>query len=236
MTQRAGPDDGREDAAIARALGGRTEDLDGAALDAGERELLDEYRIVLSHLPFEEVEPPPGLEARVVEEARRRRAPRAVALDPARRRRVVRRVVLAVAAAAAAVVVAVLVTGGSEGPAVRGRVEAVAATVPEPGPGTPRASLEGAITGTVALGRDGTGALYALTMKPPPEGRVLTLWLRAGEEAVRVGAVPATGDPILFEVIGDVGAVTGIALSYEPQGSAPAEPTQIVARATFSGS
>ncbi|GIU86099.1 MAG: hypothetical protein KatS3mg009_0614 [Acidimicrobiia bacterium] len=237
MTQRAGPDDGREDAAIARALGGSTEDLDGSELPAGERELLDEYRVVLSHLPFDEVAPPPGLEERVVEAALRRRAPRAAALGPARRRRIARRVVLAVAAAAAAAIVAVLATGGAEGPAVRGRVEAVAAAVPEPGPGAVRASLEGSITGEVVLARDGSGALNALRMgAAPPEDHVLTLWLRAGEEAVLVGAVPARAGTILFEVIGDVSAVTGVALSYEPQGTTPAEPTQIAARATFSGS
>lgn len=235
MSERLRPEhEDAEDAAIARALGADGGGPDAADLDPRGRDLLDEYRLVVSQFPFDEVAPPAALEERVIAVALERRPAAGLALEQARRRRTARRFTLAVAAAAAAVVVGLMVTGGGDGSTVRGRVEAVAATVPDE-PGTRRAPLVGSdVSGTAALADDGSGALYDLELPARRRNFVLSLWLVAGRETVLVGPVPATGDPIAFEVFGDVDAVDGVALSYEQQGVTPKSPTREIARADFS--
>lgn len=237
MSERLRPEhDDAEDAAIARALGAGGGRLDAADLDPRGRDLLDEYRLVVSQFPFDEVPPPAALEDRVVAVALERRPTAAGSLEQARRRRkAVRRFTLAVAGVAAAAVVGLMVTGNGDGSTVRGRVQAVAATVPD-APGTRRAPLIGSeASGTAALATDGSGALYDLELPARRRNFVLSLWLVAGQETVLVGAVPTTGDPIAFEVFGDVDAVDGVALSYERQGTTPRSPTREIARAEFSG-
>ncbi len=68
--------DDREDVIIGRALDAldRVSRVDAPLVEA-EPEVL-EYLEVLSHMPFDEVEPPAALEDRVVEAARAARAPR----------------------------------------------------------------------------------------------------------------------------------------------------------------
>jgi len=199
----------REDAvdrAIARALDmpGTADDADGAGDDA-----VREYREVLSHLPFDEVPPPAGLEDRVVAAAAARRPASVVPIahrESARRRATARAVGFgATAVAAAAVIAFALAPRGDGGPDARieqaassNALDAVLAAE-----GTRAAALGDA--GSVALASDGTGYLYDLTLEPGD----YTLALTTSDREIDVGRFSTGGSVLAFEVDGDVGTVTG---------------------------
>jgi hypothetical protein len=98
-----------EEQVIGRALHA----LDDIELDVADDAAAVEYHHVLSYLPFDEMTPPPALEARVLDAARAARTPDVPSL--AARHRKTRRLVAvgAAAAVAAAVTLALIVGGGS---------------------------------------------------------------------------------------------------------------------------
>jgi anti-sigma-K factor RskA len=225
-----GPADQAEDRAIARALG-----ADNTEVPAVDTEALDEYRMLLAHLPFEEVAPPPGLEDRVLAAALRTRPAGISTLDPARRRRNKWRwaTLGAAAAAAAAVVAFVAITNDEPQPSVRGEIGPIAQR--EPPAGSRTATLQGVgPVGEVVLAPDGNGTIRDLTLPDPAAGRVFWVWLRTDGEPVRLGALTdADAAMVGFRVIGDVDAVRGVFVTLEPAGTTPAQPGEELASARF---
>ncbi len=88
--------------------------LDDIELDVADEAGVWEYHRVLSHFPFDEVTPPPALEARVLDAARAAR-PAEVPSLAARHRKMRRIVALGGAAAVAAAVTLMLIVGGGSG-------------------------------------------------------------------------------------------------------------------------
>ena len=219
-----------EDRAIARALG--AEDIEEAAVDTA---ALDEYRMLLAHLPFEEVPPPPGLEDRVLAAALRTRPAGVSTLDPARRRRNKWRwaTLGAAAAAAAAVVAFVAITNDEPQPTVRGEIGPIAQR--EPPAGSRTATLQGlGPVGEVVLSPEGDGTIRDLTLPDAPEGRVFWVWLRTDGEPVRLGALGDSNAAMVgFRVMGDVDAVRGVFVTLEAAGTTPTRPGSEAASARF---
>ena len=228
-----------EDRAIARAL---DEPLNGNGSEGGDDTVVDEYRTALSHLPFDEVSPPPDLEERVMKAALERRPSLTISLERARlrRRTQVRWAALGAVAVAAAAIVAVLLVDTSSTEQPTGSIETVAVQ---------RADLDAALAnpetrsgaftgdparGFVALTPAGNGFLYDYAANAPT-GRAAWLWLvtRDGDK-VRVGRLP---DPpngeVEFHVDGDVDAVRAVELSIEPDEITPRQPSDTSATASL---
>jgi hypothetical protein len=96
-----------EEQVIGRALHA----LDDIELDVADDAAVVEYHHVLSYLPFDEMTPPPALEARVLDAARAARTPDVPSLA-ARHRKTRRLVAVGAAAAVAAAVTLALIVGG----------------------------------------------------------------------------------------------------------------------------
>jgi hypothetical protein len=99
-----------EEQVIGRALHA----LDDIELDVADDVQVLEYQRVLSYVPFEEVTPPPALEARVLDAARAARQPDVPSLV-ARHRKTRRIVAVGSAAVVAAAVALMLIVGGGSG-------------------------------------------------------------------------------------------------------------------------
>jgi anti-sigma-K factor RskA len=232
--------DDDEDRAIARAL---DEPVNGDDMDiADDDTMTDEYRTALSHLPFEEIAPPPDLEERVMAAALERRSSQTVSLERARHRRRtrVRWAALGAVAVAAAAIVAVLLVDTSSTQQPSGSIETVAvqradldAALANP------ATRSGAFTGDpargfVALTPDGDGFLYDYAANAPA-GRTAWLWLVTSDgDKVRVGRLPnPPNGEVEFNVDGDVDAVRAVALSIEPDDITPEQPSDSNATASL---
>jgi hypothetical protein len=228
-----------EDRAIARALG-----VDAPESDAEttiNAEVVAEYETVLSQLPFDAVTPRAELEDQVVAAALERRTAAARAIEggrsPARRSAAPRVVAIGATVAVAAALVVVLLIGrpggspgspgGSIAPAAStGSVTQVLAE-PDSRTGVLR-SATGATVGHVALGSDGQGYLYDLTLPKPAEPDQQWLWLDTTSGPVLVGSM-ATGPTVHFVVRGDLDAIDGVFVTTEK--SRPRAPGSVSSRA-----
>jgi hypothetical protein len=218
-----------DDRAIARALGAEVDDEESGMIDS---RALDEYRVTLSHLPFDEVSPPPDLETRVVEAALARRPSSTTALQRTgdRRRTVIRWGALGAVAAAAAVVVGVLLTTNTPTTHPSASIQTVAVTRDDVDavlakPDTRTGTLAGeGIRGEVALASNGEGYVYD-TAVTVPAGKVTWLWLDTGEGFVGVGPVTDPAQGVEFDVEGPVDDVRGVALSFETAAATPGTPS-----------
>lgn len=235
------PDADHDDALIARAL--HQPDAPAPLDEQG----LSAYEEVLSHLPFDEVAPPAGLEERVVAAARAARPPSVPSL-PQRRVRSPRGrswrtwTAPAVAAAAAAAAVVLVVTGPDDGGSGGGRDATLVAEAGAPeleallaDPGArvlTLAATDGQGVGRAVLGPDGTGRLHDLALPALDTGETYWLWITTGRGPVRVGDLGSSPSAAAFEVEGEV-EVDGAAISAEPAGASPTEPATTVAEGRF---
>lgn len=233
------PDADHDDALVARAL--HQPEAPAPLDDAG----LAEYEEVLSHLPFEEVAPPAGLEERVVAAAQAARPPSVPSL-PHRRARSSRGrawrtwTAPAVAAAAAAAAVVLVVTGPDDGGSDGGRDATLVAEAGAPeldallaAPGARLLNLaatDGQGVGRVVLAPDGTGRLHEVDLPALDTGESYWLWLTTGDGPVLVGDLGTSPSAAAFEVEGHV---DGAVVSVEPAGSVPQRPTTTAAEGRF---
>jgi hypothetical protein len=238
------PNDEAEDRVIARALDAAESYEDGAAMD---RATLDEYRKVLSYLPFEEVAPPVALEDRVVSAAldARPATVRSLAGHAAKRRSTARWITLGAAVAAAAAVITFMFTTSDDSGGFGGQVELASSDYPvaelRAQPGTREAPLIdlgsrrlSRMVGSVALGEDGEGVLYNLRLPETQPGQVIWVWLIADDKLVPIGAIEdPTADTVPFEVTGDSSSVDGVAMSVENSTDEPEAPGPIMVRGLF---
>lgn len=233
-----------DDRAIARALGAPESPVTGVSPDDDAFDAaVAEYQAVLSHLPFDAVEPRADLEEQVIAAALAERPAAARAIDGSRTA-VVRRsnasrwvAAAAVTVAAAAIVVALAAgrPGSGSGPATGARIQPASSTetvqrvLAERGTrvGVMRAGT-GAAVGRVALGPDGQAFLYDLASSPASGAQ--WLWLDTGAGAVRVGHLPR-GSTVHFVVHGSPSAVTAVFLTNEASAAAPSTPGPVRARA-----
>jgi hypothetical protein len=216
-----------EDLVIGRAL---------HALDEIDRDVLDdvevlEYHEVLSHLPFDEVPPPPALEARVLEAARATRPPQVRSLVS--RSRTTRRLIAVGAAAAVAAAVTLVVVNDAGNGSRWGDVEYIrretraAVSRLQDTQGSDTFELTGDAGETLArvvVTPEGEGALYGVVL-PPRSDRTYWFWLSGSGEARPVHDFATAG--MLFEFDGDV---TGAFVTAEEPGTTPTEPDDIVAQ------
>lgn len=263
----------REDAAIARALHqppgagspGRDDHDDHDASREGPDHLddtsVDEYREVLSRMPFDEVRPPDSLESRVLAAARSARAPRTphpvgqetpavpglapaiTRIDSARSARARRWLLPSVAAAAAAAAVALVMLRPDTG-SRPGSTEAQVVSAPTPAelaallaePDARLADLtdaSGATVGRAVVGDDGTGYLYDLALPATARGERLWLWLASSGEHASAGGFGDRARRIGFEIDGPVDAVL---VTIEPAGADPDRPSRTVAEGELGSS
>jgi hypothetical protein len=193
--------DERDDDAIARALGGDDASADDAATA--------EFRRVLTHMPFAEVEPPPDLEERVLAAARARRrgVTRSLGRRPARPFRRAGVALLAAAAAIAAVVALAVEARDPAGP--RGRIENVAAPRADVARLTSergaRLGVFSGDAGRVVLTRDGAGYIYDLAADEVEVG------VEAGSATTRLGTARPRAGVVAF-VVDDPDRVTAVRL------------------------
>lgn len=232
------PSADHDDALIARAL-----DQPDAAAPLDEAGLA-EYREVLSHLPFDEVAPPPQLEDRIMAAARAAR-PAASPLSVERVARPSRRwrtwALPAVAAAAAAAAIVMVATEPDGGGGGRGGRDAALVARPRPAdlaelladPASRNLALVsagGRQVGKAVLGTNGRGEVYDLTLPAAGTGETYWLWLTSDHGPVRVGELGGSPETAAFEVDGEV---DGAVLSVETAGSTPAEPGPTAAEGRF---
>jgi hypothetical protein len=213
------------------------------ALEAGTENMTDdvtmegavrEYQEVLSHLPFDEMQPPAALEDRVFASARAVRRPSVPSIS--RRRRNARIALLASAAAVAAVVSLVLIadrnptTTTPQVQAISNSDPAIVATLTAT-PGARTFDLTGP-TGTVGhvVVAQERGALSGTTL---PVDHTVNYWFWVtgdNESAVPVSMVTAPNGGLLFAVRGKM---TGALITAEPAGSVPQRPGRIVGEGHF---
>ncbi len=246
----------REDAAIARALhqplGAGSPDRDDRDASREDQDSVDEYREVLSHMPFDEVRPPDSLESRVLDAARSARAPRtpdpagketpaapapaAIPIERARSARARRWLLPSVAAAAVAAAVALVVLRPAAD-SRPGSTDAQVVSAPTPRelaalldePDSRRAELtdaSGATVGRAVVGEEGTGYLYDLALPATAGGERLWLWLVSSGDHVSAGGFDDRARRVGFEVDG---AVDAVLVTIEPAGSHPDRPSRTLA-------
>jgi hypothetical protein len=218
-----------EELLIGRALHA----LDEVEVDVAEDPAVLEYHDVLSYLPFDEMAPPRGLEARVMRAAHLARAPEVPSLVSARRRS--RRIAVVGAAAAVAAVVSFVVIDDAGKTGRSAQIANVSAVRPRCAPllaqttDAEPVALEGenGDVARIALGADGRGAYCTSNLAEKP-GYTYWLWVTDGSQAALVDqALPLdAGSGFTFSV---KGSVTGASISLEPGSDRPARLTTIVA-------
>jgi hypothetical protein len=223
-----------EEMVIGRALDALEPDASNRPDDATMEGAVLEYQEVLSHLPFDELQPPAALEDRVFAAARALRPPSVPSIS--RRRRNVRLALLASAAAVAAVVSLVLIADHNP---TSNTPQALAISKSDPAAVDALTSASGARTFDL-LGATGTvghvvvanerGALYNTSLKVDP---TVTYWFWVtgdNNTAVPVSEVTAPHGGLIFAVRGKM---TGALITAEPAGSVPLKPGRIVGQGHF---
>jgi hypothetical protein len=229
-----------EEMVIGRALDALDTEGTGAGApttDTATEVAVREYQEVLSHLQFDEIEPPTALEDRVFAAAREVRPPAVPSIS--RRRRTARLVVLASAAAVAAIVALILIAGHSSTTNTNPQAHLIRTVDPAvvhqlvDAPNSQKTDLVGD-SGTVGhvVFVNGQGALYD-TALPPAANTTYWFWVSGNNTTARVGpiAVPRGGG-LLFEVRGNM---TGALITAETEGSIPTTPGHVVGQGQFPG-
>ncbi len=228
------------DAAIARALDQAEAPSDAEIEAAGGRAELDAYREALAGLPFEEVQPPPELERRVLAAARDARAPAITSIERDRPLAARRRILPLVAAGAVAAAVALVVFQPRSTPEP-GAGEAQIVSAPTPSQlaalldsqGARRSDLEdpsGGLVGRAVLGTDGDGYLYDLALPPASPGSRYWLWVTLSDVRISAGDLGTTPSSAGFAVDGPA---DGLLLTLESDGPPPESPGPEVAEGGF---